>query len=36
MKLILPFPPGVNTYWRAPNSDPVEGRHLISAKEHMA
>ena len=32
MKLILPFPPSVNTYWRAPNSGPLKGRHLISAK----
>ncbi|MCE6964924.1 RusA family crossover junction endodeoxyribonuclease [Enterobacter sp. MW07] len=32
MKLMLPFPPSVNTYWRAPNSGPLKGRHLISAK----
>lgn len=32
MHLILPFPPSVNTYWRAPNSGPLKGRHLISAK----
>lgn len=32
MKLILPFPPSVNTYWRAPNKGPLAGRHLISAK----
>lgn len=32
MRLILPFPPSVNTYWRAPNSGPLKGRHLISAK----
>lgn len=32
MKLVLPFPPSVNTYWRAPNSGPLKGRHLISAK----
>lgn len=32
MKLTLPFPPSVNTYWRAPNSGPLKGRHLISAK----
>ncbi|EDM2499535.1 hypothetical protein G7K23_004823, partial [Salmonella enterica subsp. enterica serovar Typhimurium] len=31
MKLILPFPPSVNTYWRAPNKGPLAGRHLISA-----
>lgn len=30
MKLVLPFPPSVNTYWRAPNSGPLKGRHLIS------
>ncbi len=30
MKLILPFPPSVNTYWRAPNSGPLKGRHLVS------
>ncbi|HAM9331842.1 TPA: RusA family crossover junction endodeoxyribonuclease [Escherichia coli] len=32
MKLVLPFPPSVNTYWRVPNSGPLEGRHLISQK----
>ena len=32
MKLVLPFPPSVNTYWRAPNKGPLTGRHLISAK----
>lgn len=31
MKLILPFPPSVNAYWRAPNKGPLKGRHLISA-----
>lgn len=31
MKLNLPFPPSVNTYWRAPNKGPLKGRHLISA-----
>lgn len=31
MKLTLPFPPSVNTYWRAPNKGPLKGRHLISA-----
>ncbi|WP_407321779.1 RusA family crossover junction endodeoxyribonuclease [Dickeya ananatis] len=30
MKLTLPFPPSVNTYWRAPNKGPLSGRHLIS------
>lgn len=30
MKLKLPFPPSVNTYWRAPNKGPLKGRHLIS------
>ena len=30
MKLILPFPPSVNSYWRAPNKGPLQGRHLIS------
>ena len=32
MKLVLPFPPSVNTYWRAPNKGPLKDRHLISAK----
>lgn len=32
MKLTLPFPPSVNTYWRSPNSGPLKGRHLISQK----
>lgn len=31
MKLVLPFPPSVNTYWRAPNKGPLAGRHLVSA-----
>ncbi|ECO0040547.1 hypothetical protein FWO95_24575, partial [Salmonella enterica subsp. enterica serovar Typhimurium] len=31
MRLVLPFPPSVNTYWRAPNKGPLAGRHLISA-----
>lgn len=31
MKLNLPFPPSVNTYWRAPNKGTLAGRHLISA-----
>lgn len=30
MKLILPFPPSVNTYYRAPNKGPLKGKHLIS------
>ena len=32
MNLTLPFPPSLNTYWRAPNKGPLAGRHLISAK----
>lgn len=32
MKLVLPFPPSVNTYWRAPNKGLLAGRHLISAE----
>lgn len=31
MKLVLPFPPSVNAYWRAPNKGHLAGRHLISA-----
>lgn len=31
MKLTLPFPPSVNTYWRAPNKGQLAGRHLVSA-----
>lgn len=30
MKLVLPFPPSVNTYWRAPNKGPLAGRHLLA------
>lgn len=32
MKLVLPFPPSVNTYWRSPNSGPLKGRTLVSAR----
>lgn len=32
MKLVLPFPPSVNAYWRSPNSGPLKGRTLVSAK----
>ncbi|NTZ40009.1 RusA family crossover junction endodeoxyribonuclease [Enterobacter sp. JMULE2] len=32
MKLVLPFPPSVNTYWRSPNSGPLKGRTLVSEK----
>ncbi|ECF5974082.1 RusA family crossover junction endodeoxyribonuclease [Salmonella enterica subsp. salamae] len=31
MKLTLPFPPSVNTYWRTPNKGPLKGRHMVSA-----
>ena len=33
MKLILPFPPSVNTYWRHPNKGAFAGKSLISAAE---
>ncbi|HBZ2222202.1 TPA: RusA family crossover junction endodeoxyribonuclease [Klebsiella pneumoniae] len=29
MKLTLPFPPSVNSYWRAPSKGPLKGRHLV-------
>lgn len=32
MKLTLPFPPSVNVYWRSPNSGPLKGRTLVSAR----
>ena len=32
MKLTLPFPPSVNAYWRSPNSGPLKGRILVSAR----
>lgn len=32
MKIILPWPPSVNTYWRHPSSGPLAGRSLISVK----
>ena len=28
MKLILPFPPSVNTYWRHPNKGAFAGKSL--------
>ncbi|MWQ97443.1 crossover junction endodeoxyribonuclease, partial [Escherichia coli] len=31
MKLILPFPPSVNTYWRHPNKGAFAGKSLISS-----
>lgn len=31
LKLTLPWPPSVNTYWRHPSSGKLAGRHLISA-----
>ena len=30
MKLTLPFPPSVNSYWRAPSKGPLKGRHMVS------
>lgn len=32
MKLVLPFPPSVNTYWRLQTKGPMKGRVLISEK----
>ena len=32
MILTLPFPPSVNTYWRAPTKGPLAGRHMISER----
>ncbi|ECF6103461.1 RusA family crossover junction endodeoxyribonuclease [Salmonella enterica subsp. diarizonae] len=32
MKLTLPFPPSVNTYWRSPNKGLLKGRHMVSAR----
>ncbi|KAA0264831.1 RusA family crossover junction endodeoxyribonuclease [Hafnia alvei] len=32
MKLILPFPPSVNGYWRAPNKGVSAGKHLVSER----
>lgn len=31
LKLSLPFPPSVNSYWRAPKKGSLTGRHLVSA-----
>jgi len=35
MIITLPFPPSVNTYWRAPTKGPLAGRHLISEKGRL-
>lgn len=32
MILMMPFPPSVNGYWRAPTKGRLAGRHLISAR----
>lgn len=32
MKLTLPFPPSVNTYYRAPNKGSLKGKLLISER----
>jgi crossover junction endodeoxyribonuclease RusA len=32
IRLVLPWPPSVNTYWRHPTRGPLAGRHLISEK----
>jgi crossover junction endodeoxyribonuclease RusA len=32
MKLVLPFPPSVNTYWRAPNKGPLKAAILSVRK----
>ncbi len=32
IRLILPWPPSANRYWRHPASGPLAGRHLISAE----
>ena len=32
MRITLPFPPSVNTYWRHPTTGKLAGRHLISEK----
>ncbi len=32
MRIQLPWPPTVNTYWRRPTEGPLAGRTLISAK----
>ena len=30
MRLVLPWPPSANTYWRHPTTGALAGRHLIS------
>ena len=32
VRVSLPFPPSVNTYYRAPTKGPLAGRHLISKR----
>lgn len=32
IKIVLPWPPSVNQYWRHPSKGPLAGRHLISER----
>jgi crossover junction endodeoxyribonuclease RusA len=32
LRVKLPWPPSVNSYWRHPSRGPLAGRHLISEK----
>lgn len=32
LRIVLPWPPSVNQYWRHPSSGPLAGRHLISER----
>lgn len=35
IRIVLPWPPSANRYWRHPSRGPLAGRHLISAEGRL-